>query len=427
MDINDARSHHDVVVIGGGQAGLAMSWHLKQRGIGHALFEKNTVAHTWRTQRWDSFCLVTPNWQCQLPGFPYQGKDPHGFMPNADIVRYVEAYRDSFAPPLHEGVGVNAVRQGARGFEVETDIGAVTASSVVVAVGGYHAPRIPRIAERLPADIVQLHSSQYRRSTQLPEGAVLVVGTGQSGCQIAEDLHIDGRQVHLATGSAPRVARRYRGRDVVEWLTDMGHYDLPVDRHPMGEAVRLKSNHYVTGRDGGHDIDLRQFAVEGMKLYGHLGEIAGTRIGFAANLRRNLDGADESSQRIKDSIDAFIARNGIEAPTEPRYVAPWQPEERPTEVDVRAAGIVAVVWATGFVADFRFLQVPVFDGRGYPAHKRGVSPFPGLYFLGLPWLYTWGSGRFSGVGRDAEHIADHIGGKVAAEAGNWTMSGAADG
>ncbi len=423
----DPRTHLDVIVVGGSQAGLAMSWHLTQRGLNHLVFEKHQVAHTWRTQRWDSFCLVTPNWQCQLPGFPYQGSDPHGFMPNADIVRYIEAYRDSFAPPLREGVAVVQVRASDDGFDVDTTDGAYTAASVVVAVGGYHAPRIPRLAERLSDDIVQVHSSQYRNSRQLPAGAVLVVGTGQSGCQIAEDLHIDGRRVHLATGSAPRVARRYRGRDVVEWLTDMGHYDMGVDEHPLGEKVRLKSNHYVTGRDGGHDIDLRQFAREGMQLYGHLVGVRAGTASFAPDLRRNLDGADDSSQRIKDMIDGWIDRHGITAPTEPRYVPVWQPEREPEALDLREAGITAVVWATGFESDLRFLQVPVFDGRGYPAHHRGETPVPGLYFLGLPWLYTWGSGRFSGVGRDAEYIANRIQGQPTDRTGAWSLAAVAEG
>jgi putative flavoprotein involved in K+ transport len=425
MDSSESRPHYDVVVVGGSQAGLAMSWHLKQRGIRHIVFEKNQVAHTWRTQRWDSFCLVTPNWQCQLPGFPYQGSDTHGFMVNADIVRYIEAFRDSFDPPLREGVAVLRVAKSASGYDVETSDGACTADSVVIAVGGYHAPRIPRLAERFPDDIVQLHSSQYRNAAQLPPGEVMVVGTGQSGCQIAEDLHIEGRRVHLATGGAPRVARRYRGRDVVEWLTDMGHYDMGVDEHPMGERVRQKSNHYVTGRDGGHDIDLRQFALEGMQLYGHLTGVQAGVAAFAPDLRRNLDGADDSSQRIKDMIDGWIERNEITAPTEPRYVPVWQPETEPTALDLTK--LVAVIWATGFESDLRFLQVPVFDGRGYPAHYRGVTPVPGLYFLGLPWLYTWGSGRFSGVGRDADYIADRIQGTPAEQPATWSLAAVAEG
>jgi putative flavoprotein involved in K+ transport len=264
------------------------------------------------------------------------------------------------------------------------------------------------MAERLPPDIVQLHSSQYKNPQALPPGAVLVVGTGQSGCQIAEDLHLAGRRVHLCVGSAPRVARRYRGKDVVDWLDDLGYYDLPVHDHPLKEAIRSRPNHYVTGRDGGRDIDLRQFAREGMQLHGRLRDIRGGVLCFAPDLKQNLDNADTVADNIKNTIDAHIAKHGIEAPVEARYVPVWEPDGDLGDCDYRAADIAAVIWSTGFAANFRFIDVPAFDGKGYPTHQRGVTSFPGLYFLGLPWLYTWGSGRFSGIARDAGFVADHI-------------------
>jgi putative flavoprotein involved in K+ transport len=264
------------------------------------------------------------------------------------------------------------------------------------------------MAERLPDGMMQLHSSQYRRPEQLPAGAVMVVGTGQSGCQIAEDLHLAGRQVHLAVGGAPRVARFYRGRDVVAWLAEMGYYDKGIDQFPDVDAVRFRVNHYVTGRDGGRDIDLRAFARDGMRLYGRLTGIAGTTAYFGADLGRNLDHADAVSESIKDSIDEYITARGIEAPTEARYIPVWTPPEEPYELDLAEAGITSVVWGTGFHRDHRWVHVPVFDGRGYPTHVRGVTSCPGLYFLGLPWQHTWGSGRFSGIARDAEHLAERI-------------------
>ena len=246
-----------------------MSYCLMERGFDHIIFEKNRIAESWRSKRWDSFCLVTPNWQCQLPGFPYNGSDPQGFMQKNDIVQYIEEYAKSFSPPIKEGVGVTRVRKSdfQEGFELTTSIGDFTADLVVVATGGYHHPNIPKIAERLPESIVQLHSSEYRNPQSLPDKGVLVIGTGQSGCQIAEDLHLAGKQVHLCVGSAPRSPRTYRGKDVVDWLDQMGYYDLSVDDHPQKEQVRTKTNHYVTGRDGGREINLRQFALEGMKLY----------------------------------------------------------------------------------------------------------------------------------------------------------------
>jgi putative flavoprotein involved in K+ transport len=293
-------------------------------------------------------------------------------------------------------------------FEVSTTAGDFVAGQVVVATGPYHTPSIPVLAQRLPAGIEQIHSSGYRNAQQLPEGAVLVVGTGQSGCQIAEDLHLAGRQVHLAVGSAPRVARFYRGRDCVAWLDDMGHYVKSIDEFDDAAAVRMRANHYVTGRDGGRDIDLRAFARDGMRLYGRLTDVSGARLEFADDLKANLDHADAVAEGIKDAIDAHIAAHGIEAPTEARYVPVWEPAEQPDELDLQEAGITSVVWSTGFRRDHRWIEIPVFDGRGYPMHRRGATACPGLYFLGLPWQHSWGSGRFEAVGADAQFLAEHI-------------------
>jgi putative flavoprotein involved in K+ transport len=400
---------HSVAVIGGGQAGLSISWHLKQSGIDHVVFEKERAGHAWRAERWDSFCLVTPNWQCQLPGFPYSGPDPHGFMLREEIVAYIDAFVASFGPPLLEGVAVRHLRGDAQhGFMLDASDGVHFAEQVVIAAGGYQIPVIPRCAERLPADILQIHSSLYRNPQALPEGAVLVVGSGQSGCQIAEDLHIAGRKVYLCVGDAPRVARRYRGKDVVEWLHLMGYYDLPVHEHPLREGVRDKTNHYVTGRDGGRDIDLRQRAREGMELYGRLLDIAGDQLMVADDLVLCLDQADQVSESIKNSIDGYIAKNAIAAPEEARYRPIWSPAQERRQLDFRSAGITSVIWCIGFRTDYSWIDLPLFNGRGHPSHLRGVTPVPGAYFLGLPWLYTWGSGRFSGVTRDAEYLAEHI-------------------
>ncbi|MET0428267.1 MAG: NAD(P)-binding domain-containing protein, partial [Microvirga sp.] len=241
--------HVPVVVVGGGQAGLSVSHHLKQRGIEHLVFEKHTAAHTWSTQRWDTFCLVTPNWQCDLPGHTYDGPDPDGFMKKDEIVAYLKAFVAKLNPPIREGISVTRVERREDGiFSVQTSEGDFTANEVVVASGGYHTPIIPRMAEKLPPAIAQIHSNQYRNPEQLPEGEVLVVGSGQSGAQIAEDLHLAGRKVHLAVGDAPRCARFYRGRDVVTWLADMGYYEMTVDNHPLRDGVRDNTNHYVTGR-----------------------------------------------------------------------------------------------------------------------------------------------------------------------------------
>jgi putative flavoprotein involved in K+ transport len=403
-----AEHHVSVAVIGGSQAGLSMSYCLAANGIDHVVLEKNRSGHAWRTQRWDSFCLVTPKWQCKLPGFDYPGNEPDGFMVRDDIVAYIEDYARRIHAPLREGVGVTRLTGDNRGFRLETTDGSITADAVVLAVGGYHQPNIPRLAERLPASVLQLHSSTYRNSGQLPPGEVLVVGSGQSGCQIAEDLHLEGRQVHFVVGSAPRCPRRYRGKDTVDWLADLGQYDLPVDQHPLREKVRKKANHYLTVRDGGRDVDLRKFAVEGMRLYGRLEDYSNGCFRFRDDLEKNLDAADASYNNICAVIDKYIAEKGITAPDGHRYTPVWRPDETVAELDLAVAGITSVIWSTGFRSDWSWVDLPIFDGAGYPTHTRGVTSLPGIYVLGLPWLYTWGSGRFVGVGRDAAYLAERI-------------------
>ena len=408
-DARAKKEHFSVVVVGAGQAGLSVSYLLKQQGISHVVLESKRIANAWRNERWDSFCLVTPNWQCRLPGHPYTGDDPDGFMGKDDIVAYVEDYAARFELPVREGVTVTSVKraESLQGFEIETSAGRMTAEHVVVATGGYHTPRVPKYAGELEVAL-QLHSSEYRNAAALPEGEVLVVGTGQSGCQIAEDLHLAGRKVHLAVGSAPRCARRHRGRDVVEWLEDMGHYALPIDKQSKPDELRERANHYVTGRSGGHDLDLRRFALEGMRLYGPATGCVGGVLQFAPKLKQHLDHADDVYRSINRSIDQHIEQQKLDAPTQAEYVAVWEPEHEPESLDLAQARVSTVVWATGFHTAFNWVELPVFDQRGRPVHYRGVTEQAGLYFIGLPWLHTWGSGRFSSVGQDAEHLVQHI-------------------
>ena len=402
--------HYSVIVVGGGQAGLSIGYCLKKKGINHIIFEKNYAGYSWQEERWDTFCLVTPNWQCTLPGYHYSGDDPNGFMQRDAIVEYIKNYAKSFDPPIKEGVEVFSVaKNNSQGlFEITSSIGNYTADQVIVATGSYHVAKIPRIAEKLANNIRQLHSSEYKNPESLPAGEVLVVGSGQSGCQIAEDLHLAGRKVHLCVGGAPRSPREYRGKDVVEWLDQLGYYDLSIDRHSDPESVKNKTNHYLTGRDGGHEIDLRQFATEGMQLYGSLQDIKGDSLKFKPNLKHNLDRADDVYESIKRTIDEYIDRHNINAPTEPKYQPVWQPETEVLELDYQKNNITSVIWCIGYQTDFSWVKIPVFDGRGYPSHDRGVTSIRGLYFLGLPWLYTWGSGRFSGIARDAEYLSDYI-------------------
>ncbi|TAY15529.1 MSMEG_0569 family flavin-dependent oxidoreductase [Rhizobium leguminosarum] len=414
MTTPSLRSHYSAVVVGGGQAGLSASHYLKRHGIDHVVFEKKTVAHKWKNERWDAFCLVTPNWQCQLPDHPYDGADPHGFMVKDEILAYVDRFVKKVEAPIFEQTSVTSLEKHGDLFRLETSAGAVTADAVVIATSLYADPAIPRAAERLPEDIMQIHTAAYRNAEQLPDGGVIVVGSGQSGCQIAEDLHLAGRKVHLVTGNAPRCARFYRGRDVVDWLSDIGQYDITVEHDGMTKK-KHDTNHYLTGRDGGRDIDLRKFALEGMALYGRMSGVAAGRMLFEPNLKANLDGADRVYNGINALIDRHIAEKGIDAPAGSPYVAVWEPEAEIAELDLKAEGITSVIWATGFSPDWSFVGLPIFDGNAYPVHRRGVTAVDGIYVLGLPWLWTWGSGRFLSVGRDAEHVVGHLAARHSAQ------------
>ena len=397
------RRHYGAVVVGGGQAGLSASHYLSAHGVDHVVFEKQTLMHKWRDERWDSFCLVTPNWQCQLPGHPYDGDAPHGFMVRDEILAYLERFKTELRPPALENTAVLAVEAAGGRFHLTTEAGACTADSVFLATGLYGSPAIPRMAERIPDSIAQIHSCAYRNPHSLPDGVVVVVGSGQSGAQIAEDLQLAGRSVHLVTGDAPRCARTYRGRDVVDWLWDVGQYEITVEHDGMGRK-REDTNHYLTGRDGGRDIDLRAFARRGMALSGRLAAIADGKLFFQPNLKAHLDAADRVYNGINALIDRHIADKRIQAPPGRVYTPVWEPDAEPLQLDLAGRGVGAIIWATGFKPDWSYVRLPIFDGVGDIVHQRGVTGAPGLYALGLPWLWTWGSGRFLSVGRDAEFL-----------------------
>ncbi|CAA0120207.1 putative oxidoreductase CzcO [Mycolicibacterium vanbaalenii] len=406
-------AHVPVAIVGGGQAGLSVSWHLSRAGIAHVVLESHTPVHAWTDSRWDNFTLVTPNWHCKLPGYVYDGPDPDGFMTRDEVVAWLQGWLQTFEAPVRTHTRVSKlVQRGEGGFALtlETPSGAelLTCDDAVVATGGYPLPVIPAYAGSLDAGVVQIHSEQYRNAEQLPDGAVLVVGTGQSGAQIAEDLHLAGRQVHLAVGNAPRVARFYRGRDCMTWLSDMGLYDRPAQQYPGGRAAIEKTNHYVTGRDGGRDVDLRQFAAEGMRLYGTLADGKDTTLRFEPTLRSALDYADSIYNSICSDIDAYIEREGIDAPPVSRYEPVWEPDAETTTMDLAAEGVTSIVWAIGYRPDYRWIEASAFDGGGRPMQTRGITSVPGLSFVGLPWMHTWGSGRFLGIDRDASHIAATI-------------------
>lgn len=408
--MNDtATSHVPVLIIGGGQAGLSVSWYLMKKGIEHIVLERHRRFESWRNNRWDTFCLVTPNWQCRLPGWAYKGNDPNGFMVKDEIVDYLDSFADSFNPPLREGVDVTLVSPRSEGgYDVETTSGKWVADQVVIATGGYDNPIVPSYARDLDPSIVQIHSREYRRPSQLPDGATLIVGTGQSGVQIMDDFHLEGRSVHLAVGPAPRSPRRYRGRDATDWLYDAGTYAVTIDRHPDPVKALTQTNHYMSGRDGGKEIDLRKYALEGVQLYGSVSGGSGTVLTFLPDLEQNLDDADRSYVGICKQIDSWIANQGIDAPSEPPFEKVWRPEQEATEVDLAAAGISSIIWSIGFRPDYSWLKVDCLDERGKPSFRRGVTDVPGLYFIGLGWLNTWGSGRFLGIDEDSRYLSEQI-------------------
>jgi putative flavoprotein involved in K+ transport len=407
-DIYQLTEQVDTIIVGAGQGGLSMSYYLKQQGREHIILEQaHQAAQVWRN-RWDSFTLNTPNWMTRLPGAEYQGNNPDGFMPRDELVAYFEAYIERFEVPVRYGIRVTSIEPIEAGYLVCTDEGEFEAANVVIATGLHQQPKIPPFSTNLPAEIHQLHSSEYRNPEALPAGAVLVVGSAQSGCQIAEELYRSGRVVYLSVSSSPRMPRRYRGKDITCWLELAGWFDKTVDQLPSPKAKFAASAH-STGKDGGHTINLHQFVRDGVVLLGHIQSIQGYQVALAPDMKENLAKADKFEVDFVKQIDEYIESNGMEAPIEnlPELGDGFQAEEI-TDVDLNFAGITSVIWATGFKFDFGLLKLSAFDEDGYPLHKRGVTEFPGLYFIGLPFLTRFKSGLLAGVGDDAVHVAEHI-------------------
>ncbi|MDN0075993.1 NAD(P)-binding domain-containing protein [Crenobacter sp. SG2303] len=400
----------DTLIIGGGQGGLATSYYLKQQGREHLILEQSDQAGSaWRDGRWDSFTLVTPNWAFRLPGAEYAGDDPAGFLDRDQVVEIFAGYADKFGLPLRTRTRVSAVEASPEGgFLVHTQDTTYQARNVVVATGLFQAPRIPVFAERLPADVVQLHSGDYRNPDQLPEGGVLVVGSSQSGCQIAQELHQSGRPVYLCTSGAGRIPRTYRGRDIFAWAALMGFSDRTVDQLPSPRA-KFAANPHMAGKSDGGSLNLHQFARDGIRLLGRLQNVEDGKLRLAGDLHDNLAKADKFEADMLQGIDAYIAQAGIDAPLE--ALPQWQDGYAQTaidELDLAASGIRTVIWAIGYDFDFGMVKFPIFDEDGYPIQQRGATAQPGLYFVGLPWLHKQKSGLLAGVAEDAAHIAQRI-------------------
>ncbi len=397
------------VVVGGGQAGLSVSWHLKQAGYDHVVLDRGQIGDTWRN-RWDSFCLVSPNKLCRLPGFHYDGDDPDGFMLRDEIVKYIEDYARSFGPPYRGGVEVARIEAsaGPGRFKLTTSDGEIRAQNLIVTVGTHQHPNIPSWHYDLPERVTGIHTCDYRNSASLPDGAVFIIGSGQSGCQVAEDLHLSGRDVHLAVGSAGRIPRRYRGRDIFEWDLATGYMNIAVKDHPKGTAIRFKAHPHLSGRDGGRIIDLRQMALDGVKLHSKVEGVQDGCLILAGGLEETLKAVDDVCRAEMESIDTFVAENGLDDPKEIVVPINWQPKPEPPFFDLAAANVSTVIYATGFHRDFGWIDLPVFDESGYPQYERGITDVDGLYFCGLHWMHTQGSGLFYGVGEDAEYVVDHL-------------------
>lgn len=401
----------DTLIIGGGQGGLATSYYLKQQGREHIVLEQSDQGGSaWRDGRWDSFTLVTPNWAFRLPGADYSGGQPGGFLARDEVIAIFSAYAERFDLPLRTGIRVNAVEENPRGgFFVRTDETSYHAQNVVVATGLFQSPKVPPFAGRLPPGISQLHSSAYRRPGQLPEGAVLVVGSSQSGCQIAQEIHQSGRPVHLCVSSAGRIPRSYRGKDIMEWAMLLGITGRTVDMLPTPKAKFAANPHMAGKTDGGGNLNLHQFSRDGIRLWGRLQDVQNDKAMFAPDLHESLAKSDKFEADMLQNIDNYIEKAGLHLPAE-QVPTLRDGYELPviTELDLAAADIRSVVWAIGYRFDFSLVKFPIFDADGYPIQKRGCTAQPGLYFVGLPWLYTQKSGLLSGVAEDAAHIAHRI-------------------
>ena len=404
----------EVIVIGAGQGGLCTSYFLSERGIDHVVLEREVLGDSWRNRRWDSFTLVTPNWTIRLPGAEYGGPDPDGFMPRDEFAAYLARWAERFGCPIRTGVAATGLgRGGSRRLRVDTADGSLEAPVVVVATGTMQAPRRPGLAEAVSPRIRQLDAETYRNPGGLAPGAVLVVGSGQTGVQIADELRLSGRRVLLSAGGATRVPRRYRGRDCVAWLVELGFFDRTPEMLES-PAQRFRAEVQASGRDGGRAVGLHSLRREGVELLGRLTAADGEHLRFADDLRRNVDNADRFSRAFQQRVDAYVERNGIDAPHptdeeldgEPPE-GDWSVAHRPS-IDLGDEGVATIIWATGFSYDFSWIDFPVRDEAGYPVTDRGVTSVPGLYFMGLNWMVKRKSGLLYGVGEDARHVAGHI-------------------
>lgn len=398
----------EVLVVGGGQAGIAMSEHLSSFGVSHLVLERSRIAERWRTGRWDSLVANGPAWHDRFPGMEFSRSGPDAFAPKEEVADYFVAYAEKINAPVRCGVEVTDVRRnvGRPGFTAETSEGVIEASNIVAATGPFQRPIIPPVVP-VDTEIRQIHSFDYRNPQQLPDGAVMVVGAGSSGVQIADELMGAGRKVYLSVGPHDRPPRAYRNRDFCWWLGVLGKWDAAA-MTPGTEHVTIS----VSGAHGGRTVDFRRLAGQGMVLVGMTEKFENGVLSFAPDLRKNVEQGDANYLSMLQEADAYVTRNGLDLPEEPAaHIIGPDPEcmTNPVrELNLAEAGVGSIIWATGFALDYNWLNVDAFDEEGKPKHQRGVSSEPGVYFLGLPWQSRRGSSFIWGVWHDAKYVADHI-------------------
>jgi len=400
----------DTVIVGGGQAGLSLSYHLTRLGRPHVILERGRVGESWRSERWDSLMFQFPNWAIRLAGYGYQSDDPNGFVHKDEVVRFLENYARLIKAPIRCGVRVRSVRQRPQSprFVVESSHSTLEADNIVAATGSFQDPLIPSAHLELPRHVVQVHSSAYRNPQQLPPGAVLIVGGGASGVQIAQELNESGRKVYLSIGRYRRTPRTYRGRDLYWWFGALNIWDRSVEQYPDLKRGPL---FIVSGVGGGRDIDLRRFAEDGITLLGRMRDISAGKISFADDLEQTLRQGEAWFADLRIQMDEYARAHGLDLPEEPsaKSLSQGAGALRPVlELDVGNAGVTAVVWASGFRYNFDWVELPVLGNSGEPLQRRGVSPCPGFYFLGLRRMFNLRSNLFEGVGEDAAYIAEHL-------------------
>ena len=394
----------DVAIIGAGQAGLATSWYLTQANVDHVILEAGRVAETWRTRRWDSFCLVTPNWTVKLPGGEYAGPDPDGYMNLTELVDHFQLWADSFHAPVQESCSVAALDADSNNFVLTTSSGKIRARTVVVASGGYQRAHLPPNANQIPDSVIQILAEDYTNPDAIPPGAVLIVGSGQTGCQLAEELHQAGRKVILSCGRCPWAPRRMGGQDLVWWVVESGWWQRTPDQLPS-PAARLTGNPQNTGHGRGHDLHYRTLQAMGVELVGHYIGAADGTVHFADDLAATVAAGDAMSAFFKKWIDAVCEKRGIPVPWE--MPPPMQVDAR-AELDIAREGISTVIWTSGYRPAYGWVHFPVFDEMGFPIQRDGSSSVPGLYFMGVHFQRKAQSAVLYGVGEDAELVARDI-------------------